>query len=86
MLPLCRPYTNLSKEAYAENLAKVASELRVLESILWGKFFVPNLWQKWYVHENFLSWVNIGFTDLSKDAYAENLAKIASELSFLEPI
>ena len=25
-------------------------------------------------------------TDLSKEAYVENLAKIASELSFLEPI
>ena len=42
VLPQYRLYTDLSKEAYAENLAKIASELRVLQPVKWGKFFVPN--------------------------------------------
>ena len=46
---------------------------------------MPNLLQK-YLPDIILSCLNIGFTDFSKEAYAENLAKIASELSILEPI
>ena len=41
-LPLYRLHTDFSKEAYAENLAKIASELSVLEPIKQGDFFVPN--------------------------------------------
>ena len=87
MLPQYRLHTDLSKEAYAENLAKIASEPRVLEPIKWGKFFVPNLDRKLS-----RTWKNFGLpqyrlhTDLSKEAYADNLAEIASELSELEPI
>ena len=33
VLPQYRLHTDLSKEAYAENLAKIASEPRVLEPI-----------------------------------------------------
>ena len=34
MLPQYRLHTDFSKEAYAENLAKIASELGILEPIL----------------------------------------------------
>jgi len=48
---------------------------------------VPNLRQKWYVPEKILGCLYIGFIlTFLKEAYAENLAKIASELSVLEPI
>ena len=56
-----RLQTDLSKEAYAENLAKIASELSVLEPIQQGEFFEPNLIQKQYVHEEILCCLNIGF-------------------------
>ena len=75
------------KEAYAENLAKIASELSLLEPIQQGVFFVPDPDQKLYAPQK-----NFGLpqyrlhTDFSKEVYAENLAKIASELSVLEPI
>ena len=86
-LPQYRLHTDLSKEAYAENLAKIASELSILEPILWGKFFVPNLWQILYTpQKNFVLPQYSLHTDSFKEAYAENLAKIASELSILEPI
>ena len=39
MLPLSRLHTDSSKEAYAENLAKIASELRVLEANLVREVF-----------------------------------------------
>ena len=39
-------HTDQSKEAYAENLVKIASELSVLEPIQQGDFFVPTLGQK----------------------------------------
>ena len=48
---------------------------------------MPNADQKWYAPQK-----NFGLpqyrlhTDLSKEAYADNLAEIASELSVLEPI
>ena len=48
---------------------------------------MPNLLQKLNVHEiNFKLPQYRLHTDKSKEAYAENLAKIASELSVLEPI
>ena len=69
------------------NLPKIASEQSVLEPILWGKFFVPNLWQILYIPQKIFVLPQYSLhTDLSKEAYAENLAKIASELSILEPI
>ena len=45
-LPQYSLHTDLSKEAYAENLAKIASELSFLEPIQQGDFFVPTLMQK----------------------------------------
>ena len=57
----------LNKEAYAENLANIASELSVLEPIYPGDFFVPNLLQKWYVHENFLSCLNMNLHEKKVD-------------------
>ena len=87
MLPQYSLHTDLYKEAYAENLAKIASELSVLEPILWGKFFVPNLWQILYTpQKKFVLPQYCLHTDSFKEAYAENLQKIASELSILEPI
>ena len=87
MLPQYSLHTDSFKEAYAENLAKIASELSVLEPILWGKFFVPNLWQILYTpQKNFVLPQYSHQTDLSKDIDAENLVKIASELSFFKPI
>ena len=48
---------------------------------------MPNLGQKMYApQKNFVLPQYSLHTDLSKEAYAENLAKIASELSILEPI
>ena len=56
-----RLHTDLSKEAYAENLAKIATELSVLEPITQGVFFVPNPDQKLYVPDKILCCLNIGF-------------------------
>ena len=48
---------------------------------------MPNLLQKSYAPEIFFELPQYRLhTDFSKEAYAENLAKIASELSILEPI
>ena len=60
-LPKYRLHTDFSKEAYAEKLAKIASELSLLQPIKQGDFFVPNPDQKLYVHEKFLCCLNIGF-------------------------
>ena len=46
MLPQYRLHSDLSKEAYVENLAKIASELSFIEPIEQGDFFVPNLSRK----------------------------------------
>ena len=59
MLPQYRLHTDLSKEAYAENLAKIASELSVLEPIKQGVFFVPNPDRKLYVPDKILCCLNI---------------------------
>ena len=70
-----------------ENLAKIASEPRVLEANLVREVFcaqsVTKMVRTWKFFERPQYRLH---TDLSKEAYAENLAKIASELSFLEPI
>jgi hypothetical protein len=48
---------------------------------------VPNLLQKLYAPENFFELPQYRLrTDFSKEADDEKLAKIASELSILEPI
>ena len=48
---------------------------------------MPNPEQKWYApQKNFWLPQYRLHTDFSKEAYAENLAKIASELSVLQPI
>ena len=87
MLPQYRLHTDYSKEAYAENLAKIATELSILQPIFRGKFFVPNPDRKLYApQKNFELPQYRLHTDFSKEAYAENLAKIASELSILEAI
>ena len=87
VLPQYSLHTDLSTEAYAENLAKIASELSILEPILWGKFFVPNLWQILYTpQKDFVLPQYSLHTNSFKEAYAEILAKIASQLSVLEPI
>ena len=68
-------------------MAKIASELSILEAIQQGDFFVPNLSQKWYTpQKNFEMPQYRLHTDFYKEAYAENLAKIASELRILEAI
>ena len=54
VLPQYRLHTDFSKEGYAENLAKIALELSVLEPIQQGGFFVPNLGQKMYVPDKIL--------------------------------
>jgi hypothetical protein len=48
---------------------------------------VPNLLQKSYTPEKIFELPQYRLhTDFSKEAYAEKLAKIASELSIFEPI
>ena len=87
MLPQYSFHTDQCKEAYAENLVKIASELSFLEPIYWGKFFVPYPDRKLYAPPKFFMLPQYSLhTDQSKEAYAENLVKIASELSILEPI
>ena len=57
------------------------------QPIYLGKFFVPNPDQKLYAPQKFFELPQYRLhTDKSKENYAENLAKIASELSILEPI
>ena len=86
-LPQYSLQTDLSKDIDAENLVKIASELSFLDPTEQGDFFVPNLGQKMYApQKNFVLPQYSLYTDWSKVAYAENLAKIASELSILEPI
>ena len=59
MLPQYRLQTDLFKEANAENLAKIASELSILEPMQQSDFFVPNLDQKMYVPDKILCCLNI---------------------------
>ena len=80
VLPQYRLHTDFSKETYAENFAKIASDLRVLQPIYQGDFFVPNPDRKWYApQKNF----ELPKYSIPQKAYAENLAKIASELRIL---
>ena len=52
-----------------------------------GKFFVPNPDRKLYAPQKIFELPQYRLhTDFSKEAYAEKLAKIASELSVLQPI
>ena len=86
MLPQYRLHTDFSKEAYAENLAKIASELSILEQFSKVIFLCPICHKNGTPLNKILCCLNIGFILTSKEAYAENFAKIASELSFLELI
>ena len=86
-LPQYSLHTDLSKDIDAENLVKIASEQSFLEPTEQGDIFVPNLGQIMYAPQKYFGLPQYSLqTDLSKDIDAENLVKIASELSFLEPI
>ena len=51
------------KILHGKKNVKIASELSVLEPIKQGKFFIPNLGQKMYVHEKILSCLNMNLHD-----------------------
>ena len=61
-------------------MANIAPELSVLEPIKQGDFFVPNLWQKWYVHDRILGYLNMNLHEkkwIFKQSAAPTLATLA---------
>ena len=74
-------------------MVKIASELSILEPIYWGKFFVPNLWQKWYVPEKILGCLYIATQEFTwkkkwifKQSAAPTLATLAGAANGLRPL
>ena len=86
-LPQYRLHTDFSKEADGENLATIASEQCFFTTNLLREVFSAQSRSKIDApQKNFELPQYRLHTDFSKEAYAENLAKIASELSVLQPI